>query len=63
MDQSIETKPKEKQQDVSNCRVRKLENGMGVCLMKPQCEYALPFGNICSHPLVSQIATSEHPPH
>lgn len=62
MGQSIEKKLNDKLHDVSNCRVRRLENGMGVCLMKPQCSYALPFGNICSHPLVSQIAVSEHPP-
>ncbi|MBI4808892.1 MAG: hypothetical protein HY799_08105 [Nitrosomonadales bacterium] len=63
MGQSIETKSNEKQNDVSKCRVRRLENGMGICLMKPQCEYALPFGNVCGHPLASQIAAGEHPPH
>lgn len=62
MGQSIETKPKGEPHDVSNCRVRRVPGGMVVCLMKPQCSYALPFGNVCSHPLASQIAVGEQPP-
>lgn len=62
MGQSIEAKPNNKQHDVSKCRVRNIGGGMMVCLMKPQCSYALPFGNVCSHPLASQIAVGEQPP-
>ena len=56
MDQSIETNPYEKRPDVSNCRVRRVSEGIEVCMMNAQCDYALPFGNLCAHPSASQIA-------
>jgi len=41
--------------DISNCRVRRLDNGWLICLMKTNCAFALPFGNLCSHPRASEI--------
>lgn len=43
------------QPDLANCRVRRLENGLLLCLMKPNCGYAVPFGNICGHPQADRI--------
>jgi hypothetical protein len=56
MDQSIDTNPNEKLPDVSNCRVRRMGDGIEVCMMNAHCDYELPFGSLCAHPSASQIA-------
>jgi hypothetical protein len=56
MDQSIETNPDEKLPDVRNCLVHRIDEGIEVCMVNTQCDYALPFGNLCAHPSASQIA-------
>ncbi len=55
MNQSIETAPNEEPPDVSNCRVRRIDEGIEVCMVNRNCDYALPFGNLCAHPYASRI--------
>jgi hypothetical protein len=46
--------------DISQCRVRRVEPHLAVCLMNDMhCYYALPYGNYCVHPLVNLIAEEE----
>ncbi len=56
MNQSIEANPYDRKPDVSNCRVRRVEEGIELCMMNAHCDYELPFGSLCAHPLASQIA-------
>ena len=49
MAQSKTEEQGKKEPDISNCRVRRLDNGWLICMMKRDCPYLLPYGNICSH--------------
>ncbi len=56
MGQSIETNPNEQQHDIGNCCVKTMGDGTKVCMMNKHCIYALPFGNVCSHPMVGLMS-------
>lgn len=58
MAQSNETKPEDRRPDIGSCRVCRMANGSSVCMMDKDCPYALPFGNICSHPMVGMMANA-----
>ncbi len=42
---------------ISRCRVRRIGPQQAQCMISDShCQYALPYGNLCVHPLVDQIA-------
>ena len=45
--------------DIDNCRVRRVTPHLAICMVNDaHCIYALPYGNLCEHPLVDQIANA-----
>ncbi|HKB60071.1 MAG TPA: EAL domain-containing protein [Gallionellaceae bacterium] len=52
--QSADDGPK---RDISRCRVLRAGPGAAICMVSnPDCQYILPFGGYCEHPLVDRIA-------
>ncbi len=46
--------------DIQRCRVHRTLDRVAICLVNDEhCVYALPFGNICTHPRVDQIAEND----
>lgn len=56
MEQDSKIPGTEDMPDISNCRVRRIDADMAECMVMAHCAYELPFGNLCTHPLASQIA-------
>jgi hypothetical protein len=43
--------------NINRCRVRRLGPSLAQCVVdEPHCRHAMPFGNLCGHPWVDQIA-------
>jgi diguanylate cyclase (GGDEF)-like protein len=57
---SLTTADDEQILDISNCRVHRIGPHLTQCMIREtHCRHVLPFGNLCGHPLVDQLAEAD----